>query len=331
MNYCLFGLRSVFNRYRRVVFILPSHYKWLSPGYVIAFGLLYGSVIALGKYGAQSGIAPAALVFWQMLVSGLMLLGLSVAKGQRAHLTPRYLRYYFIGGFCGNAFPTTLAFMAADKLGAAVAGIVFPLSPLFTYLFAVILKMDAPNKRKISGLSLGLIGAACIILPPVFVTDAIHFDADSTLWLGLCLSIPVVLAVGNIYRSRDWPEGSGSLPLAAGMLLSTAVMMLPILLITDQFYIPDFSTQRPDWIFALSSLLSFVGFIAYFESQRISGPVYFSQVSYFIALTTMVLGIFVFKESLDWNIWTAAALIFMGLFLVNKSSTTPGKRVVFND
>lgn len=301
---------------------MTPHLKWLAPFYVITFGTLYASVIALGKYGAQSGIAPEALVFWQMLVSGLMLLGLAAFKGQRMYLSPRYLRYYFIGGFCGNAFPTTLAFMAADKLGAAMAGLVFPLSPLFTYLFAVILKMDVPNRRKISGLSVGLIGAACIILPPLFVTDSLHLEGDSILWLGICLTIPVILAVGNVYRSRDWPEGSGSLPLAAGMLLATAIMMLPILLITDQFYVPDFSSDRPDWIFALSSLFSFIGFIAYFESQRISGPVYFSQVSYFIALWAIVLGIFVFKESLDWNIWIAAALIFFGLFLVSRSPKT---------
>ncbi len=298
-----------------------SH-AWRAPTYVITFGSFYGTVIAMGKYGVQSGIPVTALVFWQMLISGLVLMGILLAKGQFPKLNLRYLRYYFIGGFCGNAFPTTLAFMAADKLGAAVAGIVFPLSPLFTYLFAVILKMDRPQRRKITGITFGLAGATCIILPPVMMNNEVTFNDDSILWLGVSLTIPIVLAVGNIYRTWDWPERSSSFPLAAGMLIGTAVMLLPVLIITDQFYVPDFSSDKPDWIFAASSLLSFIGFIVYFESQRISGPVYFSQVSYFITLTAIICGIFIFDEHLDWNVWLAAGLIFLGLFLVSRSPKT---------
>ncbi|WP_284223839.1 EamA family transporter, partial [Brevundimonas denitrificans] len=69
----------------------------------------------------------------------------------------------------------------------------------------------------------------------------------------------------------------------------------------------------------VSILLSFIGFIAYFELQRIAGPVYFSQISYFITLTTMAFGFFLFGESLQWYVWGAVALIFCGLYMVSKS------------
>ncbi|GLQ05718.1 DMT family transporter [Sneathiella chinensis] len=290
-----------------------------APLYVLIFGITFGTTISLAKLGAQHGLSPMALVFWQMLGAGLLLALTASLKGQRPRLAPRHLRYYVIAGILGNAFPTTLSFMAASKIGAGLAGLAYPLSPVATFALAVLFGMDRAAPKKIFGLMLGFIGALIIIVTPLLLGNTDALDAAPPLWVALAFTVPLFLACGNVYRSRDWPPGTGSLPLAAGMLLATALMLLPVVYFTDNLYVPDLSGSSANKILLVSILLSFIGFIAYFELQRIAGPVYFSQISYFITLTTMAFGFFLFGESLQWYVWGAVALIFCGLYMVSKS------------
>jgi len=295
--------------------------KYRAPLYVLIFGALFGATISMAKFAAGYGIAPLTLIFWQMLIGGI-LLGITAAlKKQPMRFSVRHLRYYFIAGILGNALPTTLAFMAAIKIGTALTGLVYPLSPVFTYAFSLVMRIDRLQKLKIWGMCLGLAGALLIIVPSTVSQTAEASSSLPPLWVGLAFSIPVLLGLGNIYRSMDWPKGSASLPLAAGMLLATSILLLPVLILSDAPFWPDFSTNVPIAIFAGNIMMSYVGFIFYFELQRIAGPVYFSQISYFITITTMVFGLMIFGESIEWYVIPSIGLIFSGLFLVSKNRT----------
>lgn len=290
-----------------------------APFYVVAFGLTFGTSIAMAKLGAQHNLSPVSLVFWQMLGAGILLGITATLKGQPPKLIPRHIRYYVIAGILGNAIPTTLSFVAASKIGAGLTGLVYPLSPIFTYAFAVLFKMDKPRKIKIAGLAIGLFGAMIIIVSPLISQGSDAYDHISIPWLATTFTVPIFLACGNIYRSRDWPPNTGSLPLAAGMLVTTSLLLIPVLIFTDTFRLPDFSGSPADWVILTNTVLTFIGFIMYFELQRIAGPVYFSQISYFITITTMAIGVFLFGEVLDWSVWIAVGFVFGGLYLVNKS------------
>jgi len=240
-------------------------------------------------------------------------------KGQPLKFDPQHLRYYFIAGILGNALPTTFAFLSSVNVGAAITGLVYPLSPIFTYAFSLIIRIDQPNFKKIMGMLLGLIGALFIVLPPLRTTYTSNFSDLSMMWLLLAFSIPIFLAFGNIYRSLGWPKGSASLPLAAGMLIATSILLLPALFITGAPIIPQLSSNIQIAILGGNIMMSYVGFIFYFELQRIADPVYFSQVSYFITITTLFFGYLVFGESFEWYILPSIILIFTGLYLVSRT------------
>ncbi|MEH6404562.1 MAG: DMT family transporter [Sneathiella sp.] len=290
-----------------------------APLYVVIFGLTFGTTIGLAKLGAMEGLPPMSLVFWQMLGAGVFLGLVATLKGQRPTLKPSHLRYYIIAGILGNAVPTTIAFTASAKIGASLTGLVYPLSTVFTYTLAVLIGMDKVHPKKIAGLILGLLGAVTIIATPLLSggTDAI--DDASIFWLIAIFTIPVFLACGNIYRTKAWPPNTGSLPLASGMMISTAILLLPVLYVSNNFQAPDLNGSTVDWIILGSTCLSIVGFIAYFELQRIAGPVYFSQISYFITITTVAFGFFVFDETLTVTTWIAIGFIFAGLYMVSKA------------
>lgn len=294
--------------------------RFQPPLYVIIFGILFGTTISMAKLASTYGISPISLVFWQMFGAGLLLALTAYLKGQPLRLKTRHLRYYFIAGLLGNALPTTLAFMAAVEIGTALTGLVYPLSPIVTYGLAILIGLDKRQNRKILGMLCGFVGAAIILLPPIFAAGLLGLDYLSPVWLSIAFSIPVLLGFGNIYRTADWPPDTGSLPLAAGMLLATSLLLFPILILIGDFQFPDLHFSAPTLVIGGNIVLSFIGFIFYFELQRISGPVYFSQISYFITITTMGFGYFFFKEPFEWYILSGAALIFGGLYLVSRSA-----------
>ncbi len=289
-----------------------------APLYVLIFGTLFGATISMAKLGGQYGLNPITLVFWQMLLGGILLLITALARGQSLRLNRRYLRYYFIAGLVGNAIPTTLAFVASLKIGAALTGLVYPLSPLTTYAFSIIIGIDAIRKHKVAGMALGLLGAAAIVVPPLFSAPDLATDTPPILWLALAFSIPIFLGIANIYRSMDWPQGASSISLAAGMLLATTILMIPLFFFVDAPVWPEFTSMVPIAIFVGNIIMSYVGFIFYFELQRIADPVYFSQISYFITITTMVFGYVLFGETIHWYVVPSVVLIFAGLFLVSR-------------
>lgn len=289
-----------------------------APAYVVIFGSLFGASIGMAKLGSQHGIPPIWLVFWQMLIGGLMMTSTSLARGQVIKLNVVHLKYYFIAGILGNAVPTTLAFMASTKIGSALTGLVFPLSPVLTYAFSMIIRIDQAQKVKILGVALGLIGAALIVIPPAISANGSTNSVD-VLWLGIALLIPAFLGLGNIFRSVNWPKGSPSMPLAAGMLIATSVLLLPVMIATDTPIFISFTSEVAIAIFIGNIIMSYVGFIFYFELQRIADPVYFSQISYFITIASMLFGVLVFQESIAWYVFPSIGFIFAGLFLVSKS------------
>jgi drug/metabolite transporter (DMT)-like permease len=296
--------------------MLKNSYR--APLYVLIFGCLFGITISLAKLGALHGLNPITLVFWQMLVGGAMLLVTAIVRGDTVKMDSRHLRYYFIAGILGNAIPTTLAFIASVKIGAALTGLVYPLSPLFTFAFSLLMRIDKAKPLKVIGMLSGMIGAAFIVLPPVFTSETSPEDQISLLWLGLAFLIPVFLGFGNIYRSMSWPKGTGVISLAAGMLIATSILLIPLLFITDVKVWPDFSSNIVIAVFIGNIIISYVGFIFYFELQRIADPVYFSQISYFITITTMIFGVLLFGESIKWYVIPSIGLIFAGLYLVSK-------------
>lgn len=46
-----------------------------------------------------------------------------------------------------------------------------------------------------------------------------------TLWYALGMMIPLMLSIGNVYRSVAWPKDIKSMPLAAGTLLASALSL----------------------------------------------------------------------------------------------------------
>jgi drug/metabolite transporter (DMT)-like permease len=207
---------------------------------------------------------------------------------------------------------------AVPRIGASLLSIVYTLPPMLTYLFALGIGMERRSLIRAAGIGLGLAGALLIVLPENSLPAPELYG-----WMALAFSIPVIVAVGNIYRQLDWPTGAGALPLASGMLLAAAVELVPVIIITGDWYWPLALATVGDWTLLIQMAATALSFILYFELQRRAGVVYFSQIGYVVTLSGVLIGMIAFGERLSPWVWGAVALMAGGLYLVNRRPPAP--------
>ena len=116
-------------------------------------------------------------------------------------------------------------FSAIPHLGAGYTGIMFTLSPVITLVLSMLLGVRRPNALGMAGIAGGLRRRGDRGL-----TRGEAGQPADLFWVVVGLLIPVSLAAGNIYRTMDWPEGTGPIELAVGSHLAAAAMLLAGLL-----------------------------------------------------------------------------------------------------
>lgn len=282
-------------------------------GLLIVAGALLGLALPFGKMATQAGV-PGML--WAFVVSGgaggVLLLGL-LARGERVPLTVHRLRYFVFAAVMSYAAPNFLLFTAIPHLGAGYTGIMYTISPVFTLVMSLLLGVRRPNRLGIAGIIVGFIGA--------LIVTATRGEAGrpaDLLWVAIGLSVPVSLAVGNIYRTYDWPEGAGPIELAAGSHLAAAVLLLLGLLVTGNIGSFALLPQIPVLVLAQVTSASAM-FAFFFRLQAVGGPVYLSQVGYVAAAIALFSGIFFLGERYQLLTWIGAAITVVGVVMTTKA------------
>lgn len=279
---------------------------------LFATGSLLGLSTSITAIGVASGWAPIAFVFWTALGSGLVLLIVSVVLGDRPKLSGNFLRYAVLSGLLGFALPNMLSFSAISHVGAGFVALCFAFPPLLTYAMALFLGMDRATRKGCAGMVLGLGGASLLALSGPIASDT------GRSWALLALSAPVVIAMGNIYRTIDWPKGVSTRLLAAAMLLGAA------LVVGIYAIAAGISLTPADWSRGtLQLLLMQVTCVAatyalYFVLQKLSGPVGLSQIGWIGAGVGKILAVTFLGETVPMILAPASAMILAGIALVSR-------------
>jgi drug/metabolite transporter (DMT)-like permease len=287
-----------------------------SPLFLLCLtGALLGGTLPMSRVAFDLGWSPVAFVFWSSLGAGLLLLATEARGIVRLRLSPPILLYCLLCGILTVAIPNSVMFIAISKLGTTLTALLYTLPALFTYLFAWMLGMERFHPVRLTGIVIGLAGAATLAY-----RGGPGGDAGSTsYWLALAMCIPLSLAAGNIYRKLRFPAGVSTKVLAGGMLLGGAAALLPILLL-DARFLP--TSLAASLVALVQCILVSLGFVVYFRFQRVADPVYFSQLGYVMAATGVLAGIVFFKEQPTVALGIGVVLIVFGVVLVNRRSAS---------
>jgi drug/metabolite transporter (DMT)-like permease len=279
-----------------------------SPGALLAcVGALLGVNFPLGKLAAAAGV-PA--VWWAAMISASVTLALAVllwARRVPAPIDAHHLRYFGITALVSYALPNLIIFAAIPRLGSGLTALFYTLSPILTVGLSGLAGLRRPGRLELAGIAIGLVGALLV------VSGRGEVGRPAALgWVLVALVIPLSLAVGNVYRSIDWPRGADGLWLAVGSNAAAAVMLVALALATSDMGAAARLLQLP-WVVAAQVLAASLMFLLFFRLQQVAGPVTLSQIGTVAAAVGVGIGAGVLGERYPAVVWVGVAVIALGL------------------
>jgi drug/metabolite transporter (DMT)-like permease len=292
--------------------------RWLPLVMLLALGALWGGNLAFSRALGDLGISPFGVVFWQTALAGAVLLPLCLARGLCICVDGRSLAYYFfIGGF-GISLPYGALVLVVGHVSIGFVSVLVVLSPMLTYVFAILMRLERLSAVRAAGLLLGLAGVAILVLPSGSLPSP-----DALPYALLALVIPTGYAAANVYAEWGRPADTSNESLACGTMLASALLMGGLGLVDGSFH-PAWSQLDRSALLLLGYGVSTVAaFLLFYAVVAAAGAVYLGQVGYLVTLSGIGWGMLLFGERHGAALWLAAAIVFAGVALVNFGKPRP--------
>ena len=297
-----------------------SRATWLVPLVCLLItGALLGLSANLAKIAANIGLGPLAFLTWSVVGAAIALTVVNGVLGRWTALNGRTLEYFAVSALVGVAAPNLILFAAVPHVGASFVALSIAFPPLLTYVGALALGMERFNTGRAIGVALALAGATLLAALKLAAPDA------ATLWIVATLFAPVLLAVGNIYRTLRWPPGAPPDALAPGMLIAAALMLLAASAIPGFTLAVPTTTAAPAVLIAVQAAAFAVQFLLFFVLQKRGGPVYLSLLGSVAAVVGVPIAVFLLGEAPPEGLAIAAVLIALGIYLVARGGANAAR------
>jgi drug/metabolite transporter (DMT)-like permease len=285
---------------------------------LICLGRLWGASFSISKIAMDEGIPPFGYAAWQSLGAAALLAALALARGERLAAAPPVLAFGLFAGLFGVGTPHVIFYYAIGHLPAGLMAVVVTIAPISTYAGALPLGLERRNWVRVAGLGIGLVGALALLFPDMVLPTSGSLPGLDLRYLALGFLVPLLYSANALYASVKRPQGVSSLVLAMYMMLGAASGQIPMVFLLGQAYAPLPPFTPGDLALLSHIAATSLAYVIYFDVLRRAGPVFFSQVSYVVALTGLFWGAVFFGERLGLGVYGPAVLILLGLALVNR-------------
>ncbi len=274
---------------------------------LIGCGVLLGLSTNIAKYAYLQGVS--ALPFLAGSLAGATaVLSLMLAKQVRKiHLSKPLIGYLLISAFFSVAGSNFILFSAIPYVGVSYIALTMTLPPLLTYVIALVLKVESYNVWRAGGVVFAFAGAALLVISKWSLLGV------NQQWALIALLGPLLLAMGNIYRSAQWPQGFKPEQLALGMLFVAAMMLILVGFIHPKLSLSMPLNRTSIGLIVFQSFVFAGQFLLLFILQRTGGPVLLSLIGSVSALFGVPVAVFLLGEALSPVFIPAAALIVFGV------------------
>ena len=276
---------------------------------LLAVGALLGLNFPLGKLALAAGVSG---LLWAALISfGVAtLLGAWLLLRRRAlACDAQHLRYFAVTALISYALPNLLVLSVIPQLGSGLTAMLFTLSPLFTALLSRLAGLRAPSRLEWWGIGIGFAGALLVALARGEAGRPAAWG-----WVALGLLVPLLLALGNVYRSLDWPPRADATWLAVGSHGVAAALLLATCAAAGAFEALP-ALARVPWTAAAQVAAAVLMFPLFFRLQAVGGPVLLSQIGTVGAAVGVAVGAGLMAERYPPLVWSGVALIALGIGL----------------
>ena len=283
---------------------------WL-VGLLICLGIGWGFTQPLAKIAVSTGHAPLGLVFWQLVVSGVLLSAVIAAKGGWPRITRLRVLVWVVIALIGTVLPNSASYQAAIHLPAGVISILLSLIPMLAFGVALVMALERFRWTRFAGLLIGLCGVLLLVLPEASLPDRAMIA-----YLPLALIAPVFYAVEGNVVAKWGTAGMDAVEVLAGASWFGAVISLPVILTTGAWVDPRSPWGLPEGALLLSAAIHAVVYTTYIWLVGRAGAVFAVQVSYLVTGAGVIWAMLLLGERYSGWVWAAMALMFAGLALV---------------
>jgi drug/metabolite transporter (DMT)-like permease len=291
---------------------------WLPLVLLLVLGAIWGGNPAFSKALVTNGISPPAVVFWQTLGAGVLLSIVCLVRRTPIRLNRRAVIYYIVIGMVGIDLAYIMLVFSVRHLTVGYVSVLVLFSPLLTYVFAILLRVERINLLRGLGILVGFAGAGVLVIP--------DGSLPSPELLGVALLafiVPAGYATANIYAEWGRPENVDNVALAAGTMFAAAGGALAVSLIDGSFHPVWEDFAHREMILFGFALATAIAFLMFYLIVALAGAVYLGQVGYIVTLAGVGWGVLFFGESVPVMLWVAIAIVGVGVGLVNLGKKTP--------
>ncbi len=223
---------------------------------------------------------------------------------------------YLIVGLAGTGIPAFLFAIAQTRVSSNLAGALNTLTPIFTLIIAVLLFRTRFDLKKVSGVFLGLIGAASIIY-------TVNSDFKGGVFYTSLIVIASILYGLNVNLVKKYFDNHNTLILTAASFIFFGPVSIIILAKTDflhQMQKNDKALMALLSVATLSLFSTVISTVLFFRLVQKSNAVFASSVSFTAPVVALLWG------WLDGESFNVVNLISLSLILLGVYLTRNGRR-----
>lgn len=277
-----------------------------SAALLLALAAVWGGSFFFAEVALQE-VPPLTITLHRVFWAVPILLLIVLLKGITIPRAPRIWGAYLVMGALNNAIPFSLIFWGQTRIDAGLASILNGTTAMFTTVVAGLLLVDEPlTRNKIFGAALGIVGVSVIMGPSALS----GFNPANLAQLAVLVAA-LSYAFAGVW-GKIWLAGQPPMMNALGMLVGSAVLMIPIVLIVDG---PPQLVQSPGVWSALLALAAFstaVAYVLYFAILARAGAANLLLVTLLIPPFAIGLGVLFLDEKMAPEAWIGFAIIALG-------------------
>ena len=301
---------------------LRKIYLYFLPYFLMLFcGTVWGTTFSLARIATSENAHPLGLSFWLASGGGLVLLVIGLVRRVWPPLDRDSLVRYVVIGSIGSIIPGTLYFYAASRVPSGILAITITLVPMMTYLLSLVLGVDAYQRKRFIGI---LIGFAAILL--LVIPESSLPDPGMAKWLLLALLACAFYTIESLYVDVLIPDNTDMVALLSGGLIMASIGMIPILYFQDAWVPLNFPFTKIEWSIVAMAVVSSLAYATFFLLVKMAGAVFASLSGYVTTTAGVFWGIVIFDETHSIWVWSAFALLLVGMALVTPRKKTMAEK-----
>jgi drug/metabolite transporter (DMT)-like permease len=274
--------------------------------YTVA-GLIWGGSFLFVEY-ALTALTPIGVAFWRTAFGAMaMLIAIAIYRSKLPTSFDAWKKMTIAGMFMSSV-PFTLFAYAQTYVSSALASIINAVTPIATVVVMLIaFRSEKLKPHVVVGLLVGLVG----VLVVLGVWQG--FGDNEPLAIIALLVAVTCYGIGTPYvRKYVAPLKLSTEVSVLGQIGTAAITLLPVYLISGQYFTSSPSLAAIGSVIAIGALGSGVAYLLYYKVLDVVGSAIAASVTYITPVIAVILGVLLLNEQLHWYEPVGGVIVILG-------------------